>query len=67
MKKHTEMQGLEKGLYWYFENGKNEPEPVLVDPDKNSGAFRGFNGRNQSWLREGEYLQGPQNSPTAKG
>lgn len=64
MKKHSEIPST-KGLYWYFENGKDQPEPVLVDHDRYVNCFKGFNGRQQSWLREGEYLEGPQLAMTA--
>lgn len=62
--KHTTLpEGA--GLYWYFENGI-EPSPVLIDPEKWVGKFKSFNGAEQSWLREGEYLLGPQPAPTLK-
>lgn len=54
---------VERGLYWYFENGSVEPRPVLIDPAKWVGKFKSFNGSEQGWLREGEYLVGPQNAP----
>lgn len=48
------------GLFWYYANGKDEPEPVLLDEKSHPGAMKGFNGRKQSWMRDGEYLVGPQ-------
>ena len=53
------------GLYWYFASGTSEPEPVLIAPEKDGeGVFRGFDRRKQTWLRDDEYLQGPQNPPS---
>ncbi|AIW22348.1 hypothetical protein F0267_01520 [Vibrio coralliilyticus] len=56
---------LETGLFWYFENGKDSPEPVYLDAIKHPKAMKGFNGRRQDWLRSGEYLLGPQTPPSA--
>jgi len=53
----------EDGLYWYYENEKDKPEPVLIDHKRYGSSMKGFNGRLQSWLRDGEYLQGPQPVP----
>jgi len=53
------------GLFWYHGNGKNEPEPVKLDKDNHPGAMKGFNGRIQAWMREGEYLIGPQLPPAS--
>ncbi|MAA93994.1 MAG: hypothetical protein CML22_06740 [Rheinheimera sp.] len=54
------------GLYWYIVPGQ-KPEPVLVDVERyGSGKFAGFNGRKQSWLRDNEYLVGPQLAPEIK-
>ena len=51
------------GLYWYIVPGK-APEPVVIDASRyGAGKFAGFNGRKQSWLREQEYLIGPQLPP----
>ncbi len=50
----------ERGVYWYFAKGAQEPEPVLVAPERYPGCLKAFNGREQSWLRDGEYLLGPQ-------
>lgn len=51
------------GLYWYWANDAALPEPVLINRTKYSQSFKGFNGRLQSWLRDGEYLEGPQPLP----
>lgn len=54
------------GLYWYIVPGK-KPEPVEIDSARyGSGRFAGFNGRKQSWLREQEYLIGPQLPPVVE-
>jgi len=50
----------DKGLYWYFAKGQVDPEPMLADPERYPGRLKAFNGREQGWLREGEYLLGPQ-------
>nr|CEK42284.1 hypothetical protein PQBR57_0331 [Pseudomonas fluorescens SBW25] len=54
----------EEGLYWYFEKGAR-PRPVMINPSKWVGKFKSFNGAEQSWLREGEYLIGPQTAPVS--
>lgn len=54
---------LDSGLFWYFEKGKNAPEPVLLDAEKHPKVMKGFNGRRQDWMRSGEYLIGPQTPP----
>lgn len=64
MQKHTSIPTVD-GLYWYFEQGKPEPRPVLIDQNRYGSKFKSFNGAEQSWLREGEYLLGPQPSPEA--
>jgi hypothetical protein len=61
--KHTSIPS-EEGLYWYFENG-SEPRPVMINPARWLGKFKSFNGAEQSWLRDGEYLIGPQSAPVA--
>lgn len=53
----------EDGLYWYWANDAASPEPVLINRAKYNQSFKGFNGRLQSWLRDGEYLEGPQTLP----
>lgn len=53
----------EDGLYWYWANDAALPEPVLINRTKYNQSFKGFNGRLQSWLRDGEYLEGPQPLP----
>lgn len=62
LQKHTAVPA-EQGLYWYFENGAEEPRPVMVNQAKWPGKFKSFNGAEQSWLRDGEYLVGPQKPP----
>jgi len=62
MEKHTRIPEVD-GLYWYWKKGAVSPEPVQIDTAKTKGAFRGFNGRVQRWLGEGEYLEGPQDAP----
>lgn len=62
--KHTSIP-VEAGLYWYYENG-GAPRPVLINQDKLVGKFKSFNGAEQSWLGEGDYLLGPQPAPTSK-
>lgn len=61
--KHTCIPS-EEGLYWYFEKGCI-PRPVMINPAKWVGKFKMFNGAEQSWLRDGEYLMGPQPLPIA--
>lgn len=65
MDKHNEIPNVD-GLYWYYEDSKdpNSPEPVLIDQVRyGEGKFKSFNGRTQSWVRDGEYLIGPQQPP----
>lgn len=62
--KHTTVP-TETGLYWYYESGAEAPRPVMVNNDKWAGKFKSFNGAEQSWLRDGEYLVGPQQPPVA--
>ncbi|MFK4705949.1 hypothetical protein ABIC83_002788 [Roseateles asaccharophilus] len=50
------------GLYWYMVPGQ-PPEPVLVNRARYGDRFKGFNGREQPWLREGETLVGPVRGP----
>ncbi len=64
MERFTEIPNID-GLFWYCAPGK-EPEPVVIDVSRyGAGKFAGFNGRKQSWLREHEYLIGPQIPPIA--
>jgi len=63
--KHTSIP-TERGLYYYFENGTTEPRPVMIDPARWEKRFKSFNGAEQTWLREGEYLLGPQPVPAAQ-
>lgn len=54
------------GLYWYIVPGK-KPEPVCVDIARyGAGKFAAFNGRKQAWLRDNEYLIGPQTPPETR-
>lgn len=62
MQKHTAIPEGE-GLYWYYEKGTEQPRPVFVDHARWKDCFKSFNGSQQSWLREGEYLIGPQPAP----
>ncbi len=65
MDKHTEIPSI-NGLYWYYESGQctDNPEPVKIYVGRyGKGNFKGFNGRTQSWMREGEFLVGPQLPP----
>lgn len=64
MEKHTSIPEID-GLYWYFEEGQVDPRPVLVDQAKYGKCIKSFNGSQQSWLRKGEYLVGPQPAPSA--
>lgn len=65
METFTEIPNID-GLFWYYVPGK-EPEPVLIDVSRyGAGQFAGFNGRRQSWLREREYLIGPQLPPVVE-
>jgi hypothetical protein len=71
---HRKENGMDKftsvpeidGLFWYFENGVTEPRPVLINQTKWGKKFKSFNGAEQSWLRDGEYLVGPQPAPAAQ-
>ncbi|EMY6611266.1 MULTISPECIES: hypothetical protein [Vibrio] len=56
---------MDTGLFWYFENDKESPEPVYLDENKHPRVMKGFNGRRQDWMRDGEYLLGPQTPPRA--
>ncbi len=53
----------QSGLFWYYQLNNELPEPVLLNESQYPGAFKGFNGRRQSWLRDGEFLVGPQPVP----
>lgn len=54
------------GLFWYFEKGVEDPRPVMIDQARWGKCFKSFNGAQQSWLRDGEYLLGPQPAPAAQ-
>ena len=65
MQRHYKIP-CEPGLYWYYETGCSAPEAVNISPEKyGDGKFRGFNGRLQGWLQDGEFLVGPQPTPNA--
>lgn len=58
---------LVNGLYWYYANGC-APEIVKIDIERyGEGKFKCFNNAVQSWMREGEYLIGPQPAPENNG
>ena len=61
MDKFTSVPEID-GLFGYFENGVSEPLPVLINQAKWGRKFKSFNGAEQSWLRDGEYLVGPAHS-----
>lgn len=65
MDKFTNVPEID-GLFWYFENGATEPRPVLINRAKWGNKFKLFNGAEQSWLDDGEYLLGPQPAPPAR-
>lgn len=50
------------GLYWYLVPGK-APEPVLIHRAMYGDRIKAFNGREQTWLRDGERLVGPVPAP----
>ena len=54
------------GLFWNFENDVSEPRPVLLNQARRVRKFKSFNGAEQSWLRDGEYLVGPQPTSAAQ-
>lgn len=62
----TQLAAAPDGLYWYMVPGK-DPEPVLIDRARYADRFKAFNCREQSWLREGEYLLGPVAPPADDG
>jgi len=67
MEKFTSVAEVEAdGLYWYYENGVDAPRPVMITKAKWGNRFKSFNGSEQSWLRDGEYLVGPQPTPDAQ-
>jgi hypothetical protein len=57
------VQAAPDGLYWYMVPGQ-APEPVLVNRARYGERFKAFNGREQSWLRDGETLTGPVHPPS---
>lgn len=64
LEKHTTIPTM-AGLYWYFEEGEAQPRPVMINPERWGKWFKSFSGAEQSWMREGEYLLGPQPAPAA--
>jgi hypothetical protein len=62
MEKFTSVPEID-GLFWYFANDAAAPRPVQINQAKWGSKFKSFNGAEQSWLREGEYLLGPQPAP----
>lgn len=65
MNKYTAVPEVD-GLFWYFEQDAPEPRPVNIDQARWGKCFKSFNGAQQSWLRDGEYLLGPQPAPAAQ-
>ncbi|WP_122378048.1 hypothetical protein [Pseudomonas cannabina] len=63
MEKFTAVPKVD-GLFWYFEQGADVPRPVLINQAKWGLKIKSFNGSEQSWLRDGEYLIGPQPAPS---
>ncbi len=51
------------GLYWYHSHD-GDPEPVLIDQNRYGERFKCFNGREQSWTRNGEFFTGPVPKPS---
>ncbi|WP_256679121.1 hypothetical protein [Pseudomonas sp. MWU12-2323] len=66
MDKHTSVPNVD-GLYWYFDSKESEPRPVMINQSRWGDKFKSFNGAEQSWLRDGEYLLGPLSAPKAEG
>tara|TARA_Y100000780_G_scaffold119536_1_gene107814 strand:- start:360 stop:779 length:420 start_codon:yes stop_codon:yes gene_type:complete len=54
------------GLFWYFSNTGAEPQPVMINRARWGRSLKSFNGAQQSWLRDGEYLIGPQPAPAPR-
>jgi len=46
------------GLYWYHAR-TSAPEPVLISQSRYPERFKCFNGREQTWIRKGEFFTGP--------
>lgn len=65
MQKHSTIPAA-YGLYWYFEVGFDEPRPVMINKARWPGSFKSFDGSTQNWMRDGEYLIGPQHGPAAQ-
>lgn len=65
MDKHTSVPDVD-GLYWYFDSKETEPRPVMINQSRWGEKFKSFNGAEQSWLRDGEYLLGPLPAPKAE-
>ena len=64
MEKFTSIPAID-GLFWYYAKGEPEPRPVLINQARYGKCIKSFNGSQQAWLRDGEYLLGPQTSPDA--
>ncbi len=62
MSAHIHPATAPDGLYWYLVPGE-APEPVLIERARYGDRFKAFNGREQSWLRDGERLVGPVEPP----
>ncbi len=62
MEKFTSVPSID-GVFWYFATSAQEPRLVQINRAKWGIKFKSFNGAEQSWLREGEYLLGPQLAP----
>lgn len=63
--KHTSIPDAD-GLFWYFALNKPEPRAVQMNRARWGAKFKSFDGLEQSWLREGEYLLGPVEPPPAQ-
>jgi hypothetical protein len=55
--RHTTIPAVD-GLYWYH-SLEGQPEPVLIHQARYPNRFKAFNGREQTWLRTGEFFTGP--------
>jgi hypothetical protein len=57
LERHTSIPTSD-GLYWYHQHD-GTIEPVLIQQARYAGRFKAFNGREQTWTREGEFFVGP--------
>lgn len=55
-----------EGLFWYYAKDASEPEPVAINPARWGVTIKSFSGKEQSWMRDGEYLVGPQPTPAGR-